>query len=67
MTKLTSVKLNQRLNKIFGEKKVGVNQLRHTYLTDKFGHTIQQKNAICNTMAEMGSSASMLDTYVKKD
>jgi len=66
MNKLSSVKLNQRLNKIFGEKKVGVNQLRHTYLTDKYGHTIQQKASIDNTMEEMGSSANMLETYVKK-
>ena len=66
MNKLSSVKLNQRLNKIFGEKKVGVNQLRHTYLTDKYGHTIEQKAKIDNTMTEMGSSASMLENYVKK-
>jgi integrase len=66
MNKLSSVKLNQRLNKIFGEKKVGVNQLRHTYLTDKYGHTIEQKAKIDNVMTEMGSSAGMLDTYVKK-
>lgn len=63
---LSSVKLNQRLNKIFGNKKVGVNQLRHTYLTNKFGHTINQKNEVKETMADMGSSAGMLDTYVKK-
>lgn len=67
MGKLSSVKLNQRLNKIFGEKKVGVNQLRHTYLTDKFGDTIAKKKAIDDTMTDMGSSAGMLDTYVKKD
>jgi len=67
MNHLSSVKLNQRLNKIFDEKKVSVNQLRHTYLTAKFGHTIEQKNAINNTMTEMGSSSNMLDTYVKKD
>ena len=67
MNPLSSVKLNQRLNKIFDEKKVGVNQLRHTYLTNKFGHTIEQKNNIDNTMEQMGSSANMLDTYVKKD
>jgi len=67
MNPLSSVKLNQRLNKIFDEKNVSVNQLRHTYLTNKFGHTIEQKNAIDNTMSEMGSSANMLDTYVKKD
>jgi integrase len=65
--KLSAVKLNQRLNKIFGEKKVGVNQLRHTYLTDKFGDTIAKKQAIANTMEDMGSSSGMLDTYVKKD
>jgi integrase len=67
MGKLSSVKLNQRLNKIFGEKKVGVNQLRHTYLTDKFGDTIAKKAQVADTMEEMGSSSSMLDTYVKKD
>jgi hypothetical protein len=65
--KLSSVKLNQRINKIFDGKKVSVNNFRHTFLTDKFGHTIEQKKAIDNTMAEMGSSANMLDTYVKKD
>lgn len=66
MNKLSSVKLNQRLNKIFGEKKVGVNQLRHTYLTDKYAHTIAQKNDIKDTMGDMGSSVNMLETYVKK-
>lgn len=64
MNPLTSVKLNQRLNKIFG-KKVGVNILRHSSLTDKFGDTIQQKKDIAETMASMGSSPSMLTTYVK--
>jgi hypothetical protein len=67
MNKLSSVKLNQRLNRIFGGKKVGVNQLRHTYLTDKFGDTIQKKNEIDDVMEDMGSSASMLNTYVKKE
>jgi integrase len=67
MGKLSSVKLNQRLNKIFGEKKVGVNQLRHTYLTDKFGDTIAKKKQVDNVMTDMGSSAGMLDTYVKNE
>jgi len=65
MNQLSSVKLNQRLNKIF-DKKVGVNQLRHTLLTDKYAHTISDKEDISNTMATMGSSSNMLDTYVKK-
>jgi len=67
MSQLSSVKLNQRLNKIFGDKKVGVNQLRHTFLTDKYANTIEQKNSVANTMSDMGSSSAMLDTYVKKD
>ena len=67
MGKLSSVKLNQRLNKIFGEKKVGVNQLRHTYLTDKFGDTIAKKQQVADTMENMGSSSNMLETYVKKE
>lgn len=67
MNKLSSVKLNQRLNKIFDEKKVGVNQLRHTYLTNKFGHTIAQNQKIKDTMTDMGSSSGMLETYVKND
>jgi integrase len=66
MNPLSSVKLNQRINKLFDGRKVSVNQMRHTYLTNKFGHTIEQKKAIDNTMNEMGSSANMLDTYVKK-
>jgi integrase len=62
---LSSVKLNQRLNKIFNSKKVSVNQLRHTYLTNEFGHTINENKKINNVMEEMGSSKNMLTTYVK--
>jgi integrase len=64
MNPMTAVKLNQRINRIF-DKKVGVNILRHSYLTDKFGETIQQKKEIADTMGEMGSSSNMLETYVK--
>lgn len=67
MNKLSAVKLNQRLNKIFNGKKVGVNQLRHTYLTDKFADTIKKEKVIADTMEDMGSSKDMLKTYVKKD
>ena len=65
-SKLTSVKLNQRLEKIFG-KKAGANLLRHLYLTSKFGDTIKKNNEIDETMEDMGSSASQLKTYVKND
>ena len=64
--KLSAVKLNQRINKIFDGRKVSVNQLRHTFLTDKFGDTIQKKKEVADTMEDMGSSSGMLDTYVKK-
>ena len=62
--KLTAVKLNQRLNKIF-DKKVGVNQLRHTYLTDKFAETSKQTKELDKNMTEMGSSTAMATTYIK--
>ena len=62
---LTSVKLNQRLNKLFDGKKVGVNMLRHTYLTDKYAETLEQKKKIDMDMTAMGSSEGMLTTYVK--
>lgn len=67
MNPLTSVKLNQRLNKLFDGKKVGVNALRHTYLTDKYADTMEQKKKIDKDMKDMGSSANMLTTYVKED
>jgi hypothetical protein len=67
MNPLTSVKLNQRLNKLFDGKKVGVNALRHTYLTDKYADTIAKNKAIENDMKDMGSSKSMLTTYVKEN
>ena len=65
--KLSAVKLNQRINKIFDGRKVSVNQLRHTFLTDKFGDTIAKQAQVAKTMEDMGSSSAMLDTYVKKE
>jgi integrase len=66
MNPLTNVKLNQRLNKIFGDKKISVNALRHTNITEALGeHKAQQKKAK-KLMTDMGSSASMIDTYYKE-
>ena len=62
---LTSVKLNQRLNRIFGGKKVGVNNFRHTYLTDKYATVSEQNKKLAKDMSEMGSSSNMADTYIK--
>lgn len=63
--KLSNVKLNQRINKLFGGKRVGVNGIRHSYLTEKFGDEIKKKQEIQNVMSDMGSSSSQLTTYVK--
>lgn len=66
-SKLTSVKLNQRLNKIFG-KNCSVNILRHTYLTDRFGDEIERSKKMSSIAEDMGtSSAQVIGTYIKKD
>jgi integrase len=67
MNHLTPVKLNQRLNKIFGDKHISINALRHSYLTGKYADTIAKNKEIDNTMKDMGSSASQLKTYVKEE
>jgi hypothetical protein len=66
-SKLTSVKLNQRLERIFG-KKCSVNILRHVYLSDKFGDEIERSKQIANVAENMGtSSAQVIGTFIKKD
>jgi len=65
LNKLTSAKINQRFNRLFGGRQ-GSNSIRHLYLTSKFGYTIEQQKEIDDTMADMGSSQSQLTTYVKK-
>lgn len=63
--KLTSVKLNQRMNKIF-ESKTSVNTMRHSYLSSKFQSTIKENSDLAKTMSDMGSSASQQAIYVQK-
>ncbi len=63
---LSSVKLNQRLNKIF-DKKVGCNQLRTTFLTDKYAKTSRENKALANDMETMGSSMNVSQNYIKLD
>lgn len=67
MNKLTSVKLNQRINKIFDEKKISVNALRHSFLTDKYAEQSKVEKALSKDMTAMGSSKAMADTYIKLD
>lgn len=63
--KLNNVKLNQRLNKIF-KKKVGVNQMRKTYLSEKYSDMIDKKDDLKNDMTMMGSSLIQEKIYIKK-
>jgi integrase len=63
---LSNVKLNQRLNKLFG-KKVGVNMMRKSYLSNKYADTIDIKRDMEKTMKEMGSSTLQENIYIKKN
>tara|TARA_R110000868_G_scaffold170967_5_gene406407 strand:+ start:75 stop:956 length:882 start_codon:yes stop_codon:yes gene_type:complete len=65
MGQLTPVKITQRLNKLFGDKKISTSALRHTYLTDKYGGSINLINEVAQTLASMGSSPAVLNDYVK--
>lgn len=62
---MTSTKLNQYMNRIFGGKKIAVNAMRHTYLTDKYKKTSEENKQLANDMSAMGSSSNMADTYIK--
>ena len=62
---MTNVKLNQRLNKIFGQK-IAINALRHTYLTDKHKDTIGKMDSLSDDMKMMGSSILQAKVYIKK-
>ena len=64
LNKMNIVKLNKRMNNIFG-KKVGCNNFRHAYLTDKYGETSREHNNLVNDMSLMGSSENMIQTYIK--
>ena len=63
---LSSVKLNQRMNKLFGERHIAVNQMRHTYLTERYTKHMDESKEIEKTTEDMGTSPAMLLTYVKK-
>jgi len=62
---MSSVKLNQKLERMFG-KKVGINTLRHSYLTDKYGELIDAKKEMEKDFKEMGSSKLQENVYIQK-
>ena len=64
---LSSVKLNQRLNKLFDNKRISVNALRHSYLSNKYQNTIEPNKELENDLTSMGSSILQQKVYIKKD
>jgi hypothetical protein len=66
MNQLSSVKLNQRFNKMFG-KNISVNALRHSFLTEKYKDVSLQNKKLETDMQDMGSSSNMASTYIKLD
>ena len=64
---LSSVKLNQRLNKVFDNKRISVNALRHSYLSNKYQNTIETNKELENDLTSMGSSILQQKVYIKKD
>lgn len=63
---LSNVTLNQRLNRIF-KGAISVNQMRHTYLTEKYGAMMKQEKKMETDMNDMGSSTKQAKIYVKFD
>jgi len=65
--KLTSVKLNQRLNQIF-DGKISVNALRHSFISDKYiGKPLPNIKEILNTSLSMAHAPMMHLKYIKND
>ena len=64
---LSSVKLNQRLNKLFDNKRISVNALRHSYLSNKYQNTIETNKELENDLTSMGSSILQQKVYIMKD
>ncbi len=65
--KLTSVKINQRFNKIMGKPNFSVNMFRHIFLTDKYADTMKEMEIMEIDLKKMGSSSKQAKTYVKLD
>lgn len=62
---MTSVKLNQKMERMFG-KKVGINTMRHSYMSDKYGALIHAKQSMNDDFEKMGSSSLQENVYIQK-
>jgi len=63
---LSSVTVCQRLNAMFGGKKISVNALRHCYLSTDFEETIAENRRLEETMQGMGSSSKVAHSYIQQ-
>jgi len=61
---LSTPNFTLRLNKIFGNKKVSVNMLRHIYLSEKHSDNLKDMK---QDFADMGSSLQQSNVYIKND
>ena len=62
---LNNVKMTQRLNKIFGSG-FSINNLRHSYLSEKYQDSIALADDMSKTMEAMGSSIDQSKVYINK-
>ena len=65
--KLSSVKVNQRFNKIMNKPNFSVNMFRKVFLTDKYKDTVQKMKKLEEDLEDMGSSTKQIQHYVKLD
>lgn len=65
MNPMSSIKLNQKLERMFG-KKVGINTMRHSYMSDKYNGMIDLKKQMDNDFEKMGSSSMQQSVYIQK-
>lgn len=62
---LNAITLNQRMVKIFKNRKISVNQMRHTFLTEKYSDVMKKEKEMSNDLEKMGSSMAQSKIYVK--
>ncbi len=65
--KLSSVKVNQRFNKIMDKPNFSVNMFRKVFLTDKYGETMKEMKEMEKDLVEMGSSKAQVNHYIKDE
>lgn len=64
LNQMSSVKMNQLLNKLFGGRKISVNALRKSYLTDKYSEMSRKTKELEEDMTAMGSSTNVSQHYI---